>query len=55
MNRKWSNFRYEIESEMSFASAEQPLLSILWLDGSLDIIPFTPLMLESKTKAREAT
>ena len=37
MNHKWSNFRYESESERSFTSAKQPLLSILWLDTSLEV------------------
>lgn len=55
MNQKWPNFRYETDSEMSFTSAKQPPLSILWLFRSLKVILSNPPVLESKTKPREVT
>lgn len=53
MNHKWSNFRYESESERGSTSAKQPLLSILWPDRSLEVTLSKALRLESKTKSRE--
>lgn len=53
MNHKWSNFRYESESEGGFTSAKQPLLSFWWPDSSLEVTLSKALRLESKTKSKE--
>lgn len=43
MNHKWSNFRHESERRRRLTSAKQPLLSVLWLDGSLEATLSKPL------------
>lgn len=53
MNPKYSNVRYETESERGFTPMKQPLLSISWQDRSLEVTQSKPLRLESKTESRE--